>query len=388
MQNFTFYNPTKIFFGQGKTACCGEMTLPWGKRVLLLYGQGSVKKNGILGQVKNSLAAVGIAWVELGGVRPNPVLSFVNTAIQRFRQEQLEAIVAVGGGSVIDTAKAIAAGVCYAGDVWDFFCGKAEVTVAVPITTVLTLAATGSEMNGGAVITKEETQEKYHCRGEVLYPKVSILDPANTFTVPRQHSMYGAVDAIVHVLEAYFNASDPHLPVQDRLIEGLLRTIMEAAKIIFEQPEHYEARANLMWCATLALNGLPTAGTGNTGFPMHLIEHSLSAMYDISHGAGLAIVAPAWMKYAEELAPRKFAQFAQRIFGIDEGKERERALAGIQALEHWFATLQAPIRLAEANIPVADIPRIAENAQRLAVVWDMPEYTCEVIESILKRAGT
>jgi alcohol dehydrogenase len=387
MQNFTFHNPTKICFGQGRTASIGEMTQFWGQRVLLLYGQGSVKKNGILETVQKSLRAANVSWVELGGVRANPVLGFVNTAIVCFRQEKLDAIVAVGGGSVIDTAKAIAAGVEYSGDVWDFFCGKAAVLTAVPITTVLTLAATASEMNGGGVITNEETQEKYNLQGAALYPKVSILDPVNTFSVPRHHSMYGAVDAIVHILEAYFNASDPHLPIQDRLSEGLILSIMEAAEIIFEQPENYTARANMMWCATLALNGLSTAGTGNTGFPMHMIEHSLSAMYDISHGAGLAMIAPAWLKHASAQDPKKHVQFAERVFGICEGTEAERALAGIHALEQWFARVQAPIRLGEANIPIRDILKIAQNAHRLAGVWEMSEYTCEVIESILKRAS-
>jgi len=386
MQNFDFHNPTRILFGKGKTDRIGEVTAPYGKRVMLLYGQGSVKKNGILERVMQSLQAAGIGWIEYGGVKPNPVLSFVNQAIACFRQEDLEAIVAVGGGSVIDTAKAVAAGVCYSGDVWDFFCGKAEVKDAVPITTVLTLAATASEMNCGGVITNEATREKFNLMGASLYPKVSILDPVNTFTVPRHHSMYGAVDAIIHLLEGYFNAADPKTPVQDRMVEGLVRTIMEAAVIVFREPQNYEARANLMWSATLALNGLTTAGTGNTGFPMHMIEHSLSALYDISHGAGLAIIAPAWMKYAWDKNPKKYVQFAERIFDIRNGSESKCALAGIQALEKWFGMIQVPIRLPEANIPVKDIPAIAENAYRLAQVWEMPEYTVEVIETILKRA--
>ena len=242
MQNFDFYNPTRIIFGRGQTNRVGEVTKAYGKRVLLLYGRGSVKRIGLFEKVVRSLRQAGVGWIEYGGVRSNPVLGFARKAIDLFRREKLDAIVAVGGGSVIDTAKTVAAGVLYEGDAWDFFCNKAEVEKAVPVIVVLTLAASGSEMNGGGVITNEKTQQKLHLVGEPLFPKASILDPVNTYTAPIDHSMYGAVDAIMHVLEGYFNATDPATPLQDRFVEGLVKTVMENAKIIFYKPNDYEAR--------------------------------------------------------------------------------------------------------------------------------------------------
>jgi len=386
MQNFNFYNPTRVIFGKGGTGRIGEATAPYGRRVLLLYGRGSAERTGLLKKVRDSLFAAGIEWVERGGVKPNPVLSFARETIDIFRAEKLEAIVAVGGGSVIDTAKTVAAGARYDGDVWDFFCGKARVRDAAPVTVVLTLAAAASEMNCGGVITNEETCQKFHLVGEPLYPRASILDPENTFTVPRDQSMFGAVDAIIHLLEGYFNCVDTAAPIQDRITESLVRTILETAPVVFREPENYTARADLMWCATLALNGIASAGIGPTGFPMHMIGHSLSALYDIAHGASLSIVAPAWMRYKSASEPRKFARFAASVFGIDEGSESERASGGIHALESAFASMQVPVKLQQAGIALSDTERIAGNARMTAVEWGLEAYTPEVISDILELA--
>jgi alcohol dehydrogenase YqhD (iron-dependent ADH family) len=387
MQDFTYYNPTKIIFGKGKTKQVGKVTALYGKRILLLYGKGSVKKTGLYDTVIHSLKEEGLKFVECGGIKSNPVLSLVKNAIELFRKENLDVIVALGGGSVIDTAKAVAAGACYDGDVWDFFIHKASVTKAIPILVVLTLAASASEMNDGGVITKEETLQKYSLGGEPLFPKVSILDPENTFTVPQNYSMFGAVDAIVHLLESYFNALDPFTPFQDRFIEGLIKTIIESAEKIFHEPENYNARANLMWCATWGLNGLAPAGVGSTGFPMHMIEHSLSAIYNIPHGAGLSIILPAWMKHKTKEAPKKVAQLAERVFNISEGSVKEKAILGIEAIENWFKKIGVPTRLEDSNIPASDIRKIAENAFGLAQTWNLNTYTVEVIEDILHLAA-
>ncbi len=355
---------------------------------MLLYGMGSIKKNGLYEKVVKSLDEAGIEYADFGGVRSNPVLSFVRQGIEFFRKEQLDGIVAVGGGSVIDTAKAIAAGVFYEGDVWDFFLGKADIEKAAPVTVVLTLAATGSEMNSGGVITNEKTLQKYNLHGVPLFPKVSVLDPVNTYTVPLNYSMYGAVDAIIHLLETYFNGRAEYTPVQDSLVEGLVKNIMEAAEGILKKYDDYNSRAVMMWAATLALNGLTPAGAGAAGFPMHMIEHSLSAIYDIPHGAGLSIVAPAWMRYAVEKNHARFVRFAKNVFGIEELDEKKAAYAGISALETWFKSVYAPVRLEEVNIPVEDIPKIAENARSLARKWGMKgEYKRETIENILKNAA-
>ncbi|MCP4547621.1 MAG: iron-containing alcohol dehydrogenase [bacterium] len=387
MNDFVFHNPTMVIFGRGRTDEIGKVTQPYGKRVMLLYGQESARKSGLLARVGSSLTAEGIEFIERGGVQPNPLLSFVRESVEIFRAENLNAIVAVGGGSVIDSAKAIAAGVRYAGDVWDFFDAKAQVKEACPIMVVLTLAATASEMNNGCVITNGDTQQKFAASGPPLFPRVSILDPENTFGVPLDHSMYGAVDAIIHVLEAYLTGVSEPTPLQDRLVEGLIPTIREAADAILLDPCDYDARANMMWAASLALNGLTTAGVNDYNFPMHMIEHSLSALYDISHGAGLGIVAPAWMRDECSRAPRKFAHFAERIFGITGKDDTHVALAGIEALENWFRELGVPVRLGEADIPGADIPRIAENAVMLAKRWGMGKvYDAARIEGVLRRA--
>ncbi|WP_027360080.1 iron-containing alcohol dehydrogenase [Desulforegula conservatrix] len=389
MKSFEFYNPTKIVFGEGKTSEIGAFTAPMAKKVMLIYGKQSIRKNGIYDKVVKSLEEAGISFVECSGVKSNPVLSFVKKGIQLFRNENLDGIVAVGGGSVIDTAKAIAAGVYYEGDVWDFFLNKARVEKAPPITVVLTLAATGSEMNSGGVITNEATFQKYNLHGELLFPKVSILDPVNTYSVPLNYSMYGAVDAIIHLLETYFNGRAEYTPIQDSLVEGLVKNIMEAAAGIIRKSDDYNSRAVMMWAASLALNGLTTSGAGAAGFPMHMIEHSLSAIYDIPHGAGLSIVAPAWMRYAAEKDYSKFAQFADKIFGIKNADEALAASQGIKALEDWFRSIYVPVRLQDVNIPLDDIPKIAENARGLARRWGMKgEYKREIIENILKIAAS
>ena len=285
---------------------------------------------------------------------------------------------------MIDESKSIAAGAKDNGEVWDFFNGKREVQDALPLLTILTLAATGSEMNCGGVITNEETKQKFNINSPFLFPKVSILDPTNTFSVNKAYTAYGAVDAISHLIEGYFTSGDNWTPIQDRYVEGLIISIMLSADKIMENPNDYQGRASLMWAATLALNGLPTAGIGNYGFPNHMIEHSLSALYDVAHGAGLAIVIPGWMKYASKKNPAKFAQFAKRVFHIviDDTADGT-ALKGIDALKAWFKRIGCPVSLADVNIPEGDIDKIAENATMLANRWGLVDYTKEEIAKVL-----
>jgi len=309
------------------------------------------------------------------------VLSFVYEAIDTARKEQVDCILAVGGGSVIDTAKAVAAGFYYNGDVWDFFVDKAKITKALPIYVVLTLSATASEMNSGAVITNESTKQKFNIQAVSLFPKVSILDPTNTYTVPQNQVANGSVDAIVHLLEGYFTKSYPNTPIQDGFVETLVRTIIATTKKILENPKDYDARANFMWSATLALNGLTTAGIGNYEFPNHMMGHSLSALYDIAHGASLSIVFPAWLKYNESNISKRLASFGKAVFGKTNSKDT------ITAFEEYFHEIGAPIRLKEVNIDKADIDKIAENAVSLATKWGLKTYTKEVIAKILKLAA-
>ena len=385
MQPFVFHNPTKIVFGPNMVNKVGKSTVNYGKKALLVYGQNSIKRSGVYAQVTASLQAAGVSWIDHAGVKSNPVLSHVNAGITLAKQQQVDVVVAVGGGSVLDEAKAICAGAKTDGDVWDFFCDKAQIKDALPLVTVLTLAATGSEMNSGGVVTNEATQQKFNLGSALLFPKVSILDPCLTYTVPLDYTAYSAVDAISHLIEGYFTSNDTATALQDRFVEGLIQTIIESTEQILLQPDHPEARATMMWAATWALNGLSTAGIGVYGFPNHMIEHSLSALYDIAHGAGLSIVMPGWMAYKAEQQPAKFAQFAERVFGCNEGSEQERAQAGIAALKGWFSKIDSPVTLEGAEIPESDIVAIADNATMLAQKWGLTEYSSEVIASILKR---
>lgn len=385
MQNFVLQLPTKIIFGKDTIASIGPETAAFGRKVLLVYGSGSIKRNGIYEQVVGSLKSSGLTVIEHPGVKSNPVLSHVREGIRLAKEHRVEAVVAVGGGSVIDSAKAICAGAVVEHDVWLFFKGKKGIKGRLPLTCVLTLAAAGSEMNGGMVLTNEENSQKFGTGNQLLKPDVSILDPTATFSVPLSYTAYGAVDAIAHILEFYFTTGDPATPVQDRLMEGLVINTMASCDRILLNPEDYDARADLMWCATLALNGLTGAGLGMVGFPMHMIEHSLSALYDVPHGAGLSVVIPAWMAWRAESEPARIAGFARRVFEITGKNDRDTALAGISRLQEWFRAINSPVSLAELGIAEAAIPELAENALALAGIWRLRAYTAANIAEILKR---
>jgi len=385
MQNFVFHNPTKILFGKGTIPAIGPETVAFGTKVLLVYGAGSIKKNGIYQQVTDSLLKAGAEIVEHPGVRSNPVLSHVREGIALAKEQKCLVVCAIGGGSVIDEAKAICAGAVVDHDVWKFFTGKKSVTSPLPLTTVLTLAASSSEMNSGMVITNDETRQKFGFANKKLYPKTSILDPEATFTVPADYTAYGAVDAIAHILEFYFTTQDPATPVQDRFMEGLIINAMESCDRVLADLHDYQGRADLMWTATLALNGLTAAGLGKVEFPMHVIEHSLSALYNVPHGAGLSAIIPGWMRHQSQKTPHRFARFAERVFDFRNGSTEERARRGINALEEWFQKINSPTSLAALNIPRQDIQQIAENAVALAKIWRIPDYDSERIQAILAR---
>lgn len=383
MQNFVLHNPTTVIFGTETVEQVGKETAQFGKKALLVYGKDSIRKYGLYDKIKKSLTGQGVEVVDHGGVQSNPVLSHVREGIAVAKKNNIDVIVAVGGGSVIDSAKAISAGAVVEHDVWKFFKGKKSIKSTLPLTCVLTLAAAGSEMNGGMVITNEETQEKFGTGNKYLNPNVSILDPAITYTVPPDYTAYGAVDAIAHILEFYFTTADTSTPVQDRFMEGLVINIMESCDRTLKNPRDYQGRADLMWCATLALNGWTAAGLGMVGFPMHMIEHSLSALYNVPHGAGLSVVMPGWMRYQTNLCPDKFAQFGKRVFDL-KGEKTEVAQQGISMLEAWFSSVKSPTRLAELSISPHDIPAIVNNALSLAKIWRLKDYNQEIIEQILE----
>jgi len=386
MQNFIYENPTKIIFGREQVSKIGRETARFGKKALMVYGMGSIVKNGIYKQVTESLAKAGVAFVDFPGVKSNPVLSHVNKGIETARREAVDVILAVGGGSVMDTAKAIAAGVKASHDVWDFFTFSKPILDALPILTVATVAASASEMNAGAVVTKEDVCQKYCIVSPLIQPKVSILDPTVLFSLSPEYSAYSAVDIITHLLEGYFNNTSSSSILQDRLVEALIRTVMESTDIILEEPDHYNARANIMWSAVLGFNGLTTAGMGKIIMPAHMIEHSLSAMYDIPHGAGLSFVLPAWMSWALERKTDKLAKFAREIFHVKGRGTKQVAQKGIACLKLWFESIGSPVSLRAAKIPETEIDKIAQNASDLAQLWLYEGYTKEVIAQILLYA--
>ncbi|UVI27895.1 iron-containing alcohol dehydrogenase [Paenibacillus spongiae] len=385
MNSFSFHNPTEIYFGEGTADQLAEKVIRYGSNVLLVYGGGSIKRTGLHDRVAKQLQEADIRVVELGGIEPNPRLTSVHKGIELCRSEGIDFILAVGGGSVIDAAKAIAVGVPYEGDVWDFLIHKAEIRGALPIGTILTLSATGSEMNGSSVISNWEEKQKRGFGSSYMYPRFSILDPTLTFTVPRDQTVNGIVDIMSHVFEQYFSLTQ-ETPLQERLCESILLTVIENAERALDKPDDYAARANLMWCGTLALNGgLISLGMEND-WSSHGIEHEISAIYDIPHGAGLSIVFPNWMKYVMDERPDRFAQYAVRVWGIESNgrSDRELALAGIEATRHFFTRIGAPSTLADFGIGDEQLDRMAYEAVRFGPIGSFKMLNQEDVRAILQ----
>lgn len=381
MNDFSYYNPTRIEFGRDKENTIGELLAHDGiKRVLLVYGTGSIKKNGLYQRVIASLEKAGIEYVEFGGIVSNPLLSAIYDAITLTKSNSIDAVLGVGGGSVIDSCKAIAAGAVVETDVWDFYINKSVVQKALPVYTIVTLAAAASEMNGNSVITNEATKQKYSIGSVLLNPKISIVNPELMMSVTKDYLAYSAVDIIAHSIEVYFTATDhPHF--QSRLVESIIKSVIETTEILMKDPINYDARAEFAWVSSQALNGLTSSGTGGGNFPNHMIEHALSALFNIAHGAGLAIVIPAWMKWYKDKNLPQFERFAKEVFG------KEAADEGIIALQQWFDSIGAPVSLSKGNIPRESIPDIAQNANALCKLWGMGDtYNVQNIEDILKNA--
>ena len=351
MNSFSFQNPVKLIFGNGQVEKLREELPQYGKKILVVYGGGSIKRNGLYDQVMGILKEMDMDIYELSGVEPNPRVSTAKKGAEICKKEGIDFILAVGGGSVIDCTKLIATAAKYDGDPWDFVIRKAFPQDALPFGTILTLAATGSEMNSGSVITNEETLEKYGW-GSVPYtfPKFSILDPTNTMSVPRDQTVYGIVDMMSHVFEQYFHNAT-NTVVQDQLCEGVLRAVIETAPKLVDDLQNYELRETILFAGTWGLNNFLSMGSrGDWG--THNIEHAVSAVYDIPHGGGLAILFPHWMKLHAKETPERFAQLAERVFGVNpEGKTTEQvAFEGIDRLREFWSSLEAPERLADYDI--------------------------------------
>jgi alcohol dehydrogenase YqhD (iron-dependent ADH family) len=383
MENFTYYNPTKLIFGKDQVAQLEQEVPKYGKKVLLVYGGGSIKRNGLYDKVVKALENNEIQIYELSGVEPNPRLSTVQRGVEICRLENIEFILAVGGGSVIDCTKAISAGAKYDGDAWDIVTKKHIPTKALPFGTVLTLAATGSEMNAGSVITNWETREKYGWGSLVTFPQFSILDPINTFTVPKDQTVYGIVDIMSHVFEQYFHHTK-NTPLQDRFCESLLKTVIEAAPKLIEDLENYELRETILLSGTIALNGQLQMGYRGD-WASHNIEHAVSAVYDIPHAGGLAILFPNWMKHTLDKNVARFVQLAVNVFNVDPGGKDERAVAleGIEKLREFWSSLGAPSRLQDYNIDKKNIELMADKAMVNGEFGNFKSLNKEDVISIL-----
>lgn len=364
MDNFSYCSPTRYLFGRGVESETGRLVCDQGwHTVMIVYGGGSAIRSGLLERVCDSLSRRGVRFVTYGGIRPNPTDAPVRDGIDICRRAGADALLAVGGGSVIDTAKAIAAGALYDGDFWDFYSGKTPVEKALPVGVVLTIPAAGSEGSGNSVITNKSTGQKISIRTDfVLRPKFAVMDPELTLTLPREQTAAGVADMMAHIMERYFTTT-PDVDVTDRLAEGLLMAIIDSARRVEAHPHDYEARANLMWSGTLAHNGICGCGR-REDWASHGLEHVLSALYDVTHGAGLAVVFPAWMTYMSGKSPAKVAQFARRVFGITISDDREAALAGVSALRSFFKELGLPLTLSDLGITNPDFKLFTECFHR------------------------
>ncbi|WP_026835591.1 iron-containing alcohol dehydrogenase [Eubacterium xylanophilum] len=361
MDNFQFYSPTYFEFGRGAEDKVGELLKRFGaSKVLIHYGGGSVQKSGLLDKVRANLEKADIPFFELGGVKPNPRSGLVYEGIDICKKEGIDFILAVGGGSVIDSSKAIAAGACSDEDFINFYRGKAKFDKALPVGTILTIAASGSEGSGNSVINDEEIGKKKGIRGDVLRPKFSILNPEWTMTLPAYQTAAGCTDIMAHVCERYFSNTEG-VEVTDRLCEALLKTILKEAPIVIENPKDYDARANIMWAGMLAHNNV--CGVGRVqDWASHHIEHELSALYDVTHGAGLAVIMPAWMRYVVNINPGKLVDFARNVMEVEEAEDdMATAMRGIEKFEAFLKSIGMPLTFDEIGAKEEDIDYLTEK---------------------------
>ena len=364
MYNFNYYTPTKVVFGKNTEDKCGELVKEQGcKKVMIHYGSGSVKRTGLLDKVKASLDEAKIDYIELGGAVPNPRLSLVYEGIELAKKEGVDFILAVGGGSAIDSAKAIGYGVANEGDVWDFYDKKRQATGCLPIGVVLTIAATGSEMSNSSVITKEDGWIKRGYRNDYGRPRFAIMNPELTMTLPDYQTACGCTDILMHTMERYFNHGE-NMELTDGISEALMRTVIRNAKILVKEPENYDARAEVMWAGSLSHNGLTGCGTDGGDWATHKLEHELGGMFDVAHGAGLAAIWGSWARYVCGERIERFVQFAEHVMGVEpQETEQKTAEAGIAAMEDFYREIHMPTSLTELGIAPTE-EQIKELAEK------------------------
>ena len=361
MNNFTFHIPTDIRFGKDQIQCLPEELEKYGKNVLLVYGGGSIKRSGLYDKIRDLLKDFEVS--ELSGIEPNPKLTSVEKGAAICKEKDIQVILAVGGGSTIDASKHIAAAACYDGEPWELVKDRSLVKKALPVAVVLTICATGSEMNSGAVISNEKTHEKLEINHPLLYPELSICDPTYLYTLPPEQTAAGAVDILSHVMEQYFQPNDEAY-ITDVLSEAVMKTVVKYARKAMDEPQNYEARSNLMWASTVGLNHLLTVGKGGA-WSVHPIEHVISAYYDITHGVGLAILTPAWMEYVlSDKTVLRFARFAREVFGVKETDNAKAAELGIEKVREFNRSLGMPSTLTEVGILQDKFDEMAAEAVR------------------------
>ncbi|SET34835.1 iron-containing alcohol dehydrogenase [[Clostridium] polysaccharolyticum] len=388
MENFNFYSPTEFVFGKGMEAQCGKCVKKYGgTKVLIHYGSGSVVRSGLLDRVKKSLEEENIAYVELGGVQPNPRDTKIYEGIELCRKEKVDFILSVGGGSCIDSSKAIALGVPYDGDFWDFYGTGKPVEKALPIGTVLTIAAAGSEGSGASVVTKEEGMLKRDTGSDLLRPRFSVLNPELTCTLPAYQTACGATDIMAHVFERYFT-NTKEVEITDRLCEGILLTMIKETPRVIADPDNYEARANIMWAGTVAHNDIVGVGRSQD-WNSHAIEHELSGLYDCAHGAGLAVVMPSWMEFVYKHDVMRFAQMAVRVFGcqMNFAEPEVTAMEGIKAFRRFLHSIGMPINFEELGAKEEDIPVLVKKLGIKDKTWGFQPLSSADAGEILKIAA-
>lgn len=384
MNNFIYTIPTTIYFGKDQIENLGQIVSEYGKKVLIVYGGGSIRKNGIYDKVVSLLDRAQIAHEELSGVEPNPRIETVRKGVEICKEKNIEVLLPIGGGSTIDCAKVVAAGACYEGDAWDLVLNSRKIEKALPIVTILTLSATGSEMDTAAVISDMKINDKLGTKSELMRPKASILDPSYTETVNAWHTASGTADIMSHTFEAYFSNAEGYM--QDRMAEGILKTCIEFGVKAVKDPSDYEARANLMWAGSWAINDFLKLGK-EVGWTVHPMEHELSAYYDITHGAGLAILTPHWMRHVlSEKTVEKFKTYAVNVWGISPETEAfEAARLAIQKTAGYFKEMGLPTRLSEVGIDDKKFDIMAEKAaSRLKGAY--VELSAEEVKQIFEEA--
>lgn len=385
MNSFTFYNPTQLVFGKDSIEKLPQMISQFtdGKKILVTYGGGSIKKSGLHTRIMDLLADYEV--YEFGGIEPNPRLSTVKKAVAIVKDKDIDFILAVGGGSVIDGTKLISAASKLDNDPWDIVTRQVTPTEVVPFGTILTISATGSEMNAGSVITNWETNEKLGWGSPLVFPKFSLLNPEVLYTLPANQTVNGIVDSMSHLIEQYFNEAD-NSAIGDAMIAGVMKEIMAAGRVALAQPDNYEARETLMLGATVALNGFMRMGY-NGDWATHNLEHAVSAVHDIAHGAGLAILFPAWMKYVSQHQPARFAQFAEDVFDVDQQlSESAKVEAGIKGLEEYWQSIGAPSRLSDFDIAADDFETFADKTLFNGPFGNFYQLDKEAVIAIYKLA--